>query len=41
MSLASHYNTRVHPAEVLVDQGQHRLIRHRETLDSLLAPEVL
>jgi diaminopimelate decarboxylase len=41
MSLASHYNTRVHPAEVLVHHGKHRLIRHRETLDSLLAPEVL
>ncbi len=41
MSLASHYNTRVHPAEVLVDHGQHRLIRQRETLDSILAPERL
>jgi diaminopimelate decarboxylase len=41
MALASHYNTRVHPAEVLVDHGQARLIRKRETLDSLLAPELL
>jgi diaminopimelate decarboxylase len=41
MSLASHYNTRVHPAEVLIDHGQPRLIRHRGTLDSLLASEVL
>jgi diaminopimelate decarboxylase len=41
MSLASHYNTRVHPAEVLIDHGQPRLIRRRETLDSILAPEVL
>ena len=41
MSLASHYNTRVLPAEVLVEHGKHRLIRHRETLDSLLGPEVL
>jgi diaminopimelate decarboxylase len=41
MSLASHYNTRVHPAEVLVTHGKHRLIRHRETLDSILAPELL
>ena len=41
MSLASHYNTRVHPAEVLVTHGNHRLIRHRETLDSLLASELL
>jgi diaminopimelate decarboxylase len=41
MSLASHYNTRVHPAEVLIEAGQHRLIRRRETLDSILAPELL
>jgi len=41
MSLASHYNTRVHPAEVLIHHGQHRLIRKRETLDSILAPELL
>ena len=41
MSLASHYNTRVHPAEVLIDQGRPRLIRRRETLDSILAPELL
>ena len=41
MSLASHYNTRVHPAEVLIDHGQPRLIRRRETLDSILAPELL
>jgi diaminopimelate decarboxylase len=41
MSLASHYNTRVHPAEVLIDAGQSRLIRRRETLDSILAPELL
>jgi diaminopimelate decarboxylase len=41
MSLASHYNTRVHPAEVLIEAGQPRLIRCRETLDSILAPELL
>ncbi len=41
MSLASHYNTRVNPAEVLIDHGQARLIRKRETLDNLLAPELL
>jgi diaminopimelate decarboxylase len=41
MSLASHYNTRVHPAEVLIDRGHARLIRRRETLDSILAPELL
>ena len=41
MSLASHYNTRVHPAEVLVESGQPRLIRRRETLDDLFATELL
>ena len=41
MSLASHYNTRVHPAEVLIEDGHPRLIRRRETLDDLLAAELL
>ena len=41
MSLASHYNTRVHPAEVLIEAGHARLIRRRETLDDLLAAELL
>jgi diaminopimelate decarboxylase len=41
MSLASHYNTRVHPAEVLIEAGRPRLIRRRETLDDLLAAELL
>jgi diaminopimelate decarboxylase len=40
MSLASHYNTRVHPAEVLIEAGQPRLVRRRETLDDLLANEL-
>jgi diaminopimelate decarboxylase len=41
MSLSSHYNTRVRPAEVLIDNNTARLIRRRETLDDLLAPELL
>jgi diaminopimelate decarboxylase len=41
MSLASHYNTRVHPAEVLVEGGKARLIRRRETLDELMAAEIV
>jgi diaminopimelate decarboxylase len=41
MSLASHYNTRVHPAEVLIEDGQPRLIRRRETLDDLMIGESL
>ena len=39
MSLSSNYNTRVRPAEVLVEGGSARLIRRRETLDDLLACE--
>jgi diaminopimelate decarboxylase len=41
MSLSSHYNTRVRPAEVLVDAGEARLIRRRERLEELFAPELL
>lgn len=31
------YNGRLRPAEVLVDKGEHRLIRRRETLDDWLS----
>jgi diaminopimelate decarboxylase len=41
MSLSSHYNTRVRPAEVLVEGGEARLVRRRETLEELFAPELL
>jgi len=41
MSLSSHYNTRVRPAEVLVEGDKARLIRRRETFDDLFAPEIL
>ncbi len=41
MSLASQYNSRVRPAEVLIDRGHSHLIRRRETLDDLLATELL
>jgi diaminopimelate decarboxylase len=41
ISLASHYHTRVHPAELLVEDGTARLIRRRETLDELMATEIL
>lgn len=41
MSLSSNYNTRCRPAEVLVDGGKTRLIRRRETLDDLFAPELV
>ncbi len=41
MAQASNYNTRTRPAEVLVDGGEARLIRRRETLKDLLATEIL
>jgi diaminopimelate decarboxylase len=39
MSQSSNYNTRVRPAEVLVDGAKARVIRRRETIDDLLANE--
>ncbi len=39
MSLASNYNSRPRAAEVLVDGKQSRLIRKRESLRDLMAPE--
>jgi diaminopimelate decarboxylase len=41
MSLSSHYNTRVRPAEVLIEGDKPRLIRRRETIDDLFGPEIL
>lgn len=34
--MSSNYNTRLRPAEVLIDGGQARIIRRRETFDDLL-----
>lgn len=39
-TMASNYNSRFRPAEVLVHEGQHHLIRQRETLDDLLRNQV-
>lgn len=39
MVLASNYNTRPRPAEVLVDKARARVIRRRETLKEVLEPE--
>ncbi len=39
MSLASNYNTRRRPAEVLVDGGSVKLIRRRETFEDLTRTE--
>jgi diaminopimelate decarboxylase len=41
LSLSSNYNSRPRPAEVLVEGKKHRLIRRRETIRDLLAPERL
>lgn len=39
MSLASNYNSRPRPAEVLVDGKRVRLVRKRESIRGLLALE--
>jgi diaminopimelate decarboxylase len=41
MSQTSNYNTRPRPAEVLIDNATPHLIRRRETMRDLLAPELL
>lgn len=41
LSLSSNYNSRPRPPEVLVEGKKHRLIRRRETVKDLLAPERL
>ena len=38
-SMASTYNSRVLPAEVLVDAGRYAVVRRRQTLDEMLAGE--
>jgi diaminopimelate decarboxylase len=39
MSMASHYNSRPNPAEILVEGSSFRIIRRRETYDDLVAAE--
>jgi diaminopimelate decarboxylase len=41
MSESSNYNSRMRPAEVLVEGARARLIRRRETMADLLVPEIL
>jgi diaminopimelate decarboxylase len=41
MVQSSNYNTRLRPPEVLVQGGRVRLIRRRETIADLFAPEVI
>jgi len=40
MSLASNYNSRPRPAEVLVEGRKARLVRRRESAEDLLGPEM-
>ena len=39
-SMASNYNTRNKPAEVLASQGNKRLIRSRETFEDIISQEI-
>ncbi|MFC0821327.1 diaminopimelate decarboxylase [Moraxella marmotae] len=39
-SMACNYNSRPRPCEVMVDDGEHRLIRQREVLDDLWRGEI-
>lgn len=41
MAQSSNYNTRLRPPEVLVEAAKARLIRRRETMEDLLAPEMV
>ena len=41
MAQSSNYNTRLRPAEVLVEGAKARLIRRRETIADLLGPEMV
>jgi diaminopimelate decarboxylase len=40
MTLTSNYNSRPRPAEVMIDGASAKLIRRRETMRDLLAPEI-
>lgn len=40
MTMASNYNSRVRPAEVLIHNGESHLIRKRETLEDVVATQV-
>ena len=40
-SMASNYNSRMRPAEVMIYRGKAQLIRQRETMEDLLRNQVL
>lgn len=39
--MASNYNSKFRPPEIMIEKGQAKLIRRRETLDDLLGPETI
>ncbi len=39
-AMASNYNSRFRPAEVLIHKGKHHLIRQRETMDDILKNQI-
>lgn len=41
MTMASNYNARLRPAEVMIHRGKDYLIRNRETLDDLLCNQII
>jgi len=41
MVMSSNYNTRPRGAEVLVDGSEYKLVRRRESIEDLLAPELV
>jgi diaminopimelate decarboxylase len=41
MTMSSQYNSRPRPAEVLVDGNRYDLIRSRDTMEDLVAGEVI
>ena len=41
MSMASNYNSRCRPAEILVDGNETHMIRKRETMDDIMHNELI
>ncbi|HET7061911.1 MAG TPA: hypothetical protein VFI43_07005, partial [Nitrosospira sp.] len=41
MSMSSNYNTRARAAEVMIDGDRFHVIRQRETMEQLMAGEVI
>ncbi|MEL6134565.1 MAG: hypothetical protein AAFR59_14490 [Bacteroidota bacterium] len=39
-SMSSNYNSRLRPAEVMIINGEAKVIRHRETIDDILSRQV-